>query len=268
MARNALAARQLNQTPKNFQKSGFARAIRTDQHRALAPLHFEVEVFVNHMLAVGLLHTLQRNGPLTTPRRLGETEMNGRLVGLRSLDPLHAGELLNAVLGLRGLAGFGTEAIDETLQMRDLALLVAIRGKMLLLAGLFLLQARIVVSVVADEFAVTNFDNPLADEIQKFPVVRNRQNRTGISREMVLKPSKGFEIEVVGRFVQQQQIRLLDEQPRQVRPHDPAATQLAKWPVEVPLAKCESGKNPLRHRLRAPVGLRPGGKFHHRVRAH
>ena len=152
--------------------------------------------------------------------------------------------------------------------MRDLALLVAIRSEVLLLAGLFLLQARIVVSVVADEFAVTNFDDPLADEIQKFPVVRNRQNRTGISREMVLKPSKGFEIEVVGRFVQQQQIRLLDEQPRQVRPHDPATTQLAEWTVEVPLAKCETGKDPLRHRLCAPVGLRPGGEFHDRVRAH
>jgi len=42
-------------------------------------------------------------------------------------------------LGLRGLAGLGTEAIDETLQMRDLALLVTIRSEVLLLPGFFLL---------------------------------------------------------------------------------------------------------------------------------
>ena len=48
---------------------------------------------------------------------------------------------------------------------------------------------------------------------------------------------------MVGRLVEHQQVRLLHEQPRQVRAHDPAAAHLAGRPVEIPFAEAKAGKD-------------------------
>jgi hypothetical protein len=194
--------------------------------------------------------------------------VNGRLIALWSLDPLHAGKLLDAILGLGSLAGFRAEAVDKTFEVFDLSLLVAIRGEVLLFARFLLLEAGVVVSVIANELSVPDFDDAFTDEIEKFAVVRNCKNGTWIAREVILKPTERFEIEVVRGFVEQQQIRLLYEQSRQVRTHDPATAEFAQRPVKIALAKSKARKNALRHSLRAAIGVRPGGEFHHRVRAH
>ena len=48
---------------------------------------------------------------------------------------------------------------------------------------------------------------------------------------------------MVGRLVQQQQVRLLRQQPGQVRPHHPAAAHLARGPVEILVAEAEPGED-------------------------
>ncbi len=58
-----------------------------------------------------------------------------------------------------------------------------------------------------------------------------------------MEPKQGFEIKVVGRLVQQQQIRLLREQAREMCPHDPAAAHFARGPVGIFFAKAEARKD-------------------------
>ena len=91
MARHAFTCLQSQLTSEDLEKRGFAGAIGADQHGALTALHFEVEVFVNHMLAVGLFDSLERDHTLTATRGLWKAEVNGRLITLWGLDPLHAG---------------------------------------------------------------------------------------------------------------------------------------------------------------------------------
>ena len=47
---------------------------------------------------------------------------------------------------------------------------------------------------------------------------------------------------MVRRLVEHQQVRLLHQQPRQMRAHDPAAAHLG-GPIEIFFAKAEPGEN-------------------------
>ena len=174
VAQCACAGLKFQLAREDFQQSGLACSVRPDQHSALAFFNFQIQILVDHFLAIGLPYALKGNHALAAPGRLWKTEIHRRLIRFRRFDALHAGELLDTVLRLCRLAGLRAEAIDEILQVRDFLLLVAVGGELLLVAGLFLIQAGVVVSVVADEFAVPDFHNATADEIQKFAVVGNR----------------------------------------------------------------------------------------------
>ena len=57
--------------------------------------------------------------------------------------------------------------------------------------------------------------NPVGYAIQKCPVMGNKQQCASKFREQALKPLNGGEIEVVGRFIQQQQFRVAGQGTRQ-----------------------------------------------------
>ena len=65
----------------------------------------------------------------------------------------------------------------------------------------------------------------------------------GYALQVILEPEQGFEVEVVGRFVEQQQVGFLGEQPGQVGAHDPAAAHFAGRPVEILFAETEAGED-------------------------
>ena len=85
---------------------------------------------------------------------------------------------------------------------------------------------------------------------------------------MVLKPTKSFQVEVVRRLVQQKQIRLLDQQPREMRPHDPPAAQLPQRTMEIPLAEGQPRQNSLRHCLRPAIRLVARSQLHDCIITH
>ena len=76
--------------------------------------------------------------------------------------------------------------------------------------------------------------------------MRNQQQRAGIILQIILQPEQREQVEVVGRLVQQQQIRLHHQQPRQARAHDPAAAHLPRLPVEVRVAITQAAQHLLR----------------------
>ena len=87
--------------------------------------------------------------------RLGEPEVDAlellrRLLDGDILEPL---DLLLLGLGARGHRGLGAEAVHELLEVGDLALLVLEARRLLLLAGLLLVEIVVVVAGVAVEGA-------------------------------------------------------------------------------------------------------------------
>ncbi len=73
--------------------------------------------------------------------------------------------------------------------------------------------------------------------------MRDDENRPGVALQILLEPQQRLQVEMVGRLVQQQQVRLLRQQPGQVRPHHPAAAHLARGPVEILVAEAEAGED-------------------------
>ena len=109
-------------------------------------------------------------------------------------------------LGARGQRGLGAEAVDETLEVRDLALLVFPGGQLLRLVGLALADEIVVVAVPAPEAFTTQFEHAGAQGIEERAVVRDHEHRAGVAGEVVLKPPQRLKVEVVGRLVEHQQV--------------------------------------------------------------
>ena len=106
--------------------------------------------------------------------------------------------------------------------------------------------------------------------IEKFAVMRYQQHAAGIAREILFQPQDGFEIEVVGGLVQQQQVGAAHQGARQVEPHAPAAGKAAYRAHQLFVGKPQAIEQ-LRGAgwcsvaldgLEAVLGLKPFGVMH------
>ena len=99
---------------------------------------------------------------------------------------------------------------------------------------LFLLQAFVllhqpfgVVALPRDTAAAVEFEDPLRRVVEEVAVVGDRDHGAGVAGQELLQPFHRLGVEVVGRFVQQQHVRLLQQQAAQRDAALLAARQLA-----------------------------------------
>ena len=151
---------------------------------------------------------------------------------------------------LFGFGGLGLEAVDELLQVGDLFLLARI-GRLLQhhLLGALLFK-RAVIAAVARELRLLDMDGDLRNGVQKFPVVADDEQGAGVTLEPAFQPDQRIQIEVVGRFVEQQQIAGAHEGARQLQAHAPAARKAVDWPLQLINLKAQPQYQHLRARLR------------------
>ena len=111
-----------------------------------------------------------------------------RAVDVRGGDALHALERLDPALHLLRLGGFGPEAIHETLQVRNLPLLLHVsrllRPK---LERALALELGVVAGIHA-EFLDVEVDDRVHHAVEEVPIVGDEQERAGKAREPVLEP--------------------------------------------------------------------------------
>ncbi len=126
-------------------------------------------------------------------------------------------------LRLLGFGGLGLEAVDEALQVGDFFLLAAqtcLLQHQLLGAQLFELA---VVAAVARQLPLVNVQGDAGGGIQKFAVVADDDQRAGVALEPGFQPDQRVQVQVVGRFVQQQQVDGAHQGARQLQAHAPAS---------------------------------------------
>src|ERR1700724_4835001 len=140
-------------------------------------------------------------------------DRNGDLRHRRRLVVLLGDEILIALdtgLGF-GLArlrarrdpfGLGLELAPARL------LLAAFLGKTFLL----LLQPSGIIAFVGDTAAAIELENPPRYIVEKIAVVGDDQDRARISAQVPLKPIDGLRVEMVGRLVEEQKLRLFEKQ--------------------------------------------------------
>ncbi len=150
----------------------------------------------------GLLEREQRRGRALGRRNL---ELEGR-IDVRRRDALEAAERLEPALGLPRLAGLGTESLDETRDVRDLALLPLEQRLLAGEPGGTLLLERGVVSRIEGEPAILDMGHVRDAAVEELAVVRHHQQRASICSEPALQPHNSIEVEVIGGLVEQQQL--------------------------------------------------------------
>jgi hypothetical protein len=96
------------------------------------------------------------------------------------------------------------------------------------------------------EALAAQFDHARAEGVEEGAVVRDDDEAARVAGQVVLEPEQGFEVEVVGRLVEQQERGLADEEAGEVRTHDPAAGERLGELVVVAFAEAQSGEDLLR----------------------
>ena len=239
------AGLRLEDFREQLEQRGFAGAVRSDQHDALAALGLEMKSVVNQFFAVAELDFLQRDDALAAALRLRKPEADRRPVIVRRPDHflLEPFDLLHLALRLRGLGVLRAEAVHEQLHPVNLALLRFRRGNHRRLRRRALFEILVVISGVAQQVRLPQLGDVRAKAVEKFAVMGNEQDRAGIMAQIFLKPQQRFEVEMVRRLVEQEQIRFLRQQPREMRAHHPAAGKLARRTVVIRQLEAEAVEN-------------------------
>ncbi len=141
------------------------------------------------------------------------------------------------------LAGRGAEAVDEGLHVGLLGLHLAARGGLEpgLLRAL-LLKAREAAGVVVEP-ALGEVQDGVHRVVEQFAVVADDQGAVRIFAQARLQPQRAFEIEIVGRLVEQQQVRLGEQGRGHGDAHPPAAGELRHRPGEVCGGEAEAAED-------------------------
>ena len=90
-----------------------------------------------------------------------------------------------------------------------------------------------VVAEVVGQRAQRQVGDARHDGVEEEAVVRDEDDRVRVGDEVLLEPVARVEIEVVGRLVEQQQVRLAEQQLRERDAHLPAAGERLGRPLEV-----------------------------------
>jgi hypothetical protein len=156
----------------------------------------------------------------------GLLELEGELgIGQHRRDLLHALQRLDPALGLLGLAGLGLEAVDELLEVGDLVGLLGDGG----LLQQHLLGAHVfegaVVAAVAHQPGVVDVQRDVGDGVEELPVVADHDEGAGVALEPGFEPDQGVEVQVVGGFVEEQQVGRAHQRAGQLQAHPPAARE-------------------------------------------
>ncbi|MDT4823587.1 hypothetical protein FQZ97_568170 [compost metagenome] len=204
------------------QQGGLADAVGADDGDALAGFHLHAEVLEQRTAVVAVAHLLQRHRLAVQLLVLLEADERADAAGRLDLFQLDLVDLPGAAGGLLGLGGVGREAADELLQFGDLRLLLGVVRQQAF-AGLF--GGGHVLVVVAREqaqLAVVQVGHVGADAVQEVAVVGNDDHGGVTRREHAFQPADGVDVQVVGRFVQQQHVRIGEQRLGQQHPQLPA----------------------------------------------
>ena len=170
---------------------------------------------------------------------LRKAEVDG-LLFRRNLDALDLLQFLDAALHLLGLGRLSAKAIDEGLELLDALALVLVGGDELIAALLLLLQVLLVVAAVEVDALVPDLDDAIDGDVEEVAVMRDQDVGKRILQQKSLQPVAGFEIEMVGGLVEQQQVGLRQQQLGECDAHLPAAGELSGVARPVFLAKAEA----------------------------
>ena len=103
-------------------------------------------------------------------------------------------------------------------------------------------QVVVVIALVQRNPVGLDSQNPGCHLVEKSPVVGGDEHTAPEGGQVLLEPQVSFQVQVVGRLVQQEHIGLAEEKPGQGGPHCPAAAELADGTGKIGLLESQPGE--------------------------
>ena len=204
------------------QQGGLARTIGAHEGNAVTPLHLQFSPQEQDFVSIAVGDVVDQGNLGSGARGRRELKTRPGHGFDRCLHPFHFVQLLLTAFGLGAAGGTGAEAIDVGLLRGDLFLL-PFEGRLCgLPLQLFLLQVGGVVAEVAAGHPPFGGNDLIADPVEEGAVVADHHKGCALLQQVVLQPLDGFDIQMVGGFVEQQKIRFLQQDFSQGNPHLPA----------------------------------------------
>ncbi len=194
------------------------------------------------LVAVALRQAFGGDQEVANPRRLGQQQVHDLLLG-GALSELVALEPLEPRLAAAGLLGAlaGLVAGDELLLAADpvelLLVVAALRQHPL---GAERDEVLVVARILAQP-SLIDLDDPRHHAVEQPAVMAHDDHGAGeLLGEEGLEPLPSLDVEVVRRLVEQQQIRLLEQQPREAEPRLLPARERADLLRELRVGEAEA----------------------------
>ena len=230
----------LQLTHDAFHQRRLTLAVSTHEGNLVATFHGEVYA-AEYLLAVErhrhVAH-LHRIGTASRTRRELQAQSAGIL--LIHLDEFQLFEHLHAALHLEGLGVGALEPLNEVLGFGYHLLLLLIFLHLLLAALLAQFQILAVGGLVVVDSAHGHLDGAGGDVVNEFAVVTDHYHCLGTVDDKFFEPSDRFDVEVVGRLIEEQYIRRFQQQLCQLDAHAPSSRELAGRAVEVGTLEAQS----------------------------
>ncbi len=106
----------------------------------------------------------------------------------------------------------------------------------------------VVISLVQGQLALVQMQDGTNRVIEQVAIMADDQNRVAIGADIVLEPDHTFQIEIVGRFIQQQHVRFGKQGCSKRNTHPPATGKCRAWFVLRSIIETEPGQNGSRAR--------------------
>ena len=212
------------------QQRRLAGAVRADQADAIAAQDALREVADDRRAAERLRHVLRLEHQL--PERLPVVDGEPHVAGLRAYAARSARSAISArtrpsLRVRRALTPCRSHASSCASFLSSRSSSRASASS----AAVLLLEVARVAARPRREPAAIELDDARGERGEEGAVVGDEQERAGIAAQVLLEPADRVDVEMVGRLVEQQQVRLGDQRAAEQRAAAPAAGQLAHRPV-------------------------------------
>ena len=197
---------------KHLEERRLTRTVRADDAHDSARRNDEIHIFHQFLVAEGLADAHGFDDLLAQTGACGD-------IDFQFGSPLFAFVAQHGLIGVDarlalGMAALGGHADPFQLTAEGLAALVL--GLVFLSEALFfLLQPRGIIALPRNPAATIQLENPSRDVVEEVTVVGHGNDRTGEILEVPFQPRHGFGVQVVGRFVEQKNVGILQQQAAQ-----------------------------------------------------
>ena len=201
------------------------------------------------VVAISFSHLIADDRKISAPLAFREFEVEMRGVDVIDLHQLHLLERFHAALHLIGLGGLIPELLNERLCLGNFLLLVLVRPQLLLPAFIAENHILVVFHFIVVDVSAGDLNGAVGHIIYKSTVVADKNDGVSPLGYELLEPLDRTDVEVVGRLVEQQEVRFLKQEFRQLNSHSPSSRELACRSVEVLFSESKSDECPFQLRM-------------------